>query len=254
MKRFMLLILGSMMLVTLSGCERTNNELYNKLDVDKAEEIALDYMNEKYDENFYVVNSKKDCEQGYVPASVQTFWCDVNLKIKDSDQNNDYTVRVTIDDNTKNYIIQWDTYMTDLIMPFVKRDIDSIVSELGLNEYCIEIYDIWEEYIGGKGFTPDFDLNLNYDTLKSLIKKYDLWICFDLYLPESSYKDSLDVELQRTLKSNYSVEFSDDYIRGAIITFDDDYYSEVKQMLKNNNALPDGYDSNEIHHDVVELS
>ena len=115
-----------MVLFNLFGCDRTNNELYNKLDVDKAEEIALDYMNRKYDEKFYVVSSKKDGEAGYVPTSIQTFWCDVNLKIKDSDQNDDYTVRVTIDENTKDYIIQWDTYMTTLITPLAKRDIDSI--------------------------------------------------------------------------------------------------------------------------------
>lgn len=241
-----------MVLFNLFGCDRTNNELYNKLDVDKAEEIALDYMNRKYDEKFYVVSSKKDGEAGYVPTSIQTFWCDVNLKIKDSDQNDDYTVRVTIDENTKDYIIQWDTYMTTLIAPLAKRDIDSIVSGLGLNEYCIEIYDICEEHIGGKGFTTDF--NLNHDTLKSIMEKYDLWLCFGLYLPESSYKNNLGTELQKALESNYSVEFSDDYIRGSVITFNNDYYSEVKQMIKNDNKLPDSYDSNEIHHDVVKLS
>ncbi len=48
-----------MILFNLFGCDRTNNELYNKLDVDKAEEVALEYMNGKYDRTFSVVGSQK---------------------------------------------------------------------------------------------------------------------------------------------------------------------------------------------------
>lgn len=50
--------------------------------------------------------------------------------------------------NEKNYIIKWDNYMTSLVIPLIKRDINSIISEMDLNDYFIDSCDISEKGVG----------------------------------------------------------------------------------------------------------
>ena len=65
--------------VILFGCDNAKNEIYWSFNTDKAEETALEYMNEKYDKNFYIVSSEKNYDAGYIPTTIQEFWCDVWL-------------------------------------------------------------------------------------------------------------------------------------------------------------------------------
>ena len=59
MKRFVILSLCMILSVILFGCDNAKNEIYWSFNTDKAEETALEYMNEKYDKNFYIVSSEK---------------------------------------------------------------------------------------------------------------------------------------------------------------------------------------------------
>ena len=126
MKRFVILSLCMILSVILFGCDNAKNEIYWSCNTDKAEETALENMNEKYDKNFYIVSSEKNYDAGYIPTTIQEFWCDVSLAVENSEQSDEYKVRVTLGENTQDYIIQGDTYMTTLIGPWLKGELDKI--------------------------------------------------------------------------------------------------------------------------------
>ena len=58
MRKIISLALLGILSLSLFGCYE-KNDLYKELDTEKAEKVALDYMNEKYDKDFYVVSSNK---------------------------------------------------------------------------------------------------------------------------------------------------------------------------------------------------
>lgn len=47
----------------LTGCENTKSD-EQLLENEKAAKVALEYMNSKYNKEFYLVSSKKDAEHG----------------------------------------------------------------------------------------------------------------------------------------------------------------------------------------------
>lgn len=259
MRKYLLLIICSLCLLSLYGCDREKNKLYQNFDTKKAEKAALEYMNGKYDETFKIIRSEKDYEAGYVPGSIQKFWCDVTLSLKDLDLGDSYTVRVTLNDNGKDYNIAWDNYMNiAFVTPLIKREIEKIVYELVNNDYFIYTYDIGEKGIGGeigcKGFSPDFNIDLEKDTLSTLLEKYDLWVCFRVNIPDSVYKKSFVSKLKKNLEANCFQTFSGDYISVGIFSFDDDFYSEIKKLNESGNELPPNYEYKAIHEDVIKLN
>lgn len=249
-----LLVMCCVCLCSFSGCDE-KNDLYEKLDTKKAEQVALEYMIEKYGEGFSVVSSKKEYEAGYVPASIQSYWCDVELTLKDSETMDNYIVRVTLKDNGEkpDYVIEWDNYMNTLVAPLIKRDIESAISKLGLSDYSVYIYSICEEHIGGKGFSPDFNIDPEKDTLNSIIERYDLWVCLNVNIPESTYKENLASEFQKILEEHCSQKFSGDYIRTSIISFDDAEYPAVKKINDGEGDILCNNVPKEIHYDDITL-
>lgn len=245
-------------MLSLYVCDREKNKLYQNFDTKKAEKAALEYMNGKYDETFKIIGSEKDYEAGYVPGSIQKFWCDVTLSLKDSDLGDSYTVRVTLNDNGKDYNIAWDNYMSTLVMPLVKRDINSIISEMKITDYFVYSCYISETGIGGEighsSFSPDFNIDIEKDTLCSIMEKNDIWLCFKLYLPESAYNKGLVSEFEKALKSDLSHETADDYVGLSVLSFDDDYYSEIKKLSESGNELSPNHEYKAIHEDVIKLN
>ena len=255
MKKELLILCFSISLL-LFGCDE-KNDLYKMLD---AEKVALEYMNEKYGEEFSVVSSKKEYEAGYAPTSIQAYWCDVELTLNDSDLKDNYTVRVTLKDNGEkpDYVIEWDNYMTSIVTSLVKRDIEKIVSKSINSDYFISSYDIGEANIGGeigrKGFSSDFKIDLENDSLNTLLENYDLCVYFRINIPDSAYKDTMVSELKKNIEENCSQAFSGDYIRTSIISFDDAEYPAVKKINEGEGEILYDNVPKEIHHDDIILS
>lgn len=241
-------------LCSFSGCDEKNN-LYEKLDTKKAEQVALEYMIEKYGEGFSVVSSKKEYEAGYVPASIQSYWCDVELTLKDSETMDNYIVRVTLKDNGEkpDYVIEWDNYMTSLVSSLAKRDINGFFSEASITNYFIHYFYISEIGTAG-GFKPDFNIDIEKDTLNSIFEKSGIWLYFNLYIPESAYKKSIVSEFEKALKSDLSHVTADDYVSVSVLSFDDDYYSEIKKLSESGNELPPNHEYKAIHEDAIKLN
>ena len=254
-----LLVMCCVCLCSFSGCDE-KNDLYEKLDTKKAEQVALEYMIEKYGEGFSVVSSKKEYEAGYVPASIQSYWCDVELTRKDSETMNNYIVRVTLKDNGEkpDYVIEWDNYMTSIVTSLIKRDIERIVSESINSDYFISSYDIGEKDIGGeighKGFSSVFKIDLENDSLSTLLEKYNLCVCFRINIPDSTYKNTIVSELKKDIERNCLQAFSSDYIKVGMFFFDDDYYSEIKKISESGNELPLDYEYKSTHEETIKIN
>ena len=192
--------------------------------------FALDYMNRKYDKDFYVVSSNKNKEMSYAPGKINDFWCDVEIAIEDSEEDKNYTVRTTLDDDEK-YVIEWDDYMTSLVSPLAKRDINGFFSEASITNYFIHSFYISEIETAG-GFRPDFDVDIEQDTLDRVFEESSIWLHFNLCIPESAYKDSTVSDLTKTLGLYLTQENSDDHVRVKVLSFNDDFYSEIKKLAR----------------------
>lgn len=251
-KEFVLLLVAVVSILLTTGCDKEEND-YQLLDTDKAAEVALEYMNNKYDTEFQVISSIKDAEYGYIPGTVQDYWCDVELAVKDSDSKDNYTVRVTTKDSDEDYIIEWDNYMSTLVAPVAKKDIDSIVSEMKITDYFVYSCYISEKSSTG-GFKPDFNIDIKKDTLSSIFEKSDIWLYFNLYIPESAYKKSTVSEFEKALGSYLSHGNSDDYVSVSVLSFDDGYYSEIKKISESGNELSLNHEYKAIHEDVIKLN
>ena len=249
-----LLVMCCVCLCSFSGCYE-KNDLYEKLDTKKAEQVALEYMIEKYGQGFSVVSSKKEYEAGYVPASIQSYWCDVELTLKDSETMDNYIVRVTLKDNGEkpDYVIEWDNYMTSLVSSLAKRDINGFFSEASITNYFIHYFYISEIGTAG-GFKPDFNIDIEKDTLNSIFEKSGIWLYFNLYIPESAYKKSIVSEFEKALKSDLSHVTADDYVSVSVLSFDDDYYSEIKKLSESGNELPQNYEYKSTHEETIKIN
>lgn len=246
-----LLVMCCVCLCSFSGCDE-KNDLYEKLDTKTAEMFALDYMNRKYDKDFYVVSSNKNKEMSYAPGKINDFWCDVEIAIEDSEEDKNYTVRTTLDDDEK-YVIEWDNYMTSLVSSLAKRDINGFFSEASITNYFIHYFYISEIGTAG-GFKPDFNIDIEKDTLNSIFEKSGIWLYFNLYIPESAYKKSIVSEFEKALKSDLSHVTADDYVSVSVLSFDDDYYSEIKKLSESGNELPPNHEYKAIHEDAIKLN
>ena len=193
--------------------------------------FALDYMNRKYDKDFYVVSSNKNKEMSYAPGKINDFWCDVEIAIEDSEEDKNYTVRTTLDDDDEKYVIEWDDYMTSLVSPLAKRDINGFFSEASITNYFIHSFYISEIGTAG-GFRPDFDVDIEQDTLDCVFEESGIWLQFNLCIPESAYKDSTVSDLTKTLGLYLTQENSDDHVRVKVLSFNDDFYSEIKKLAR----------------------
>lgn len=52
--------------------------------------------------------------------------------------------------------------------------------------------------IGHKGFSSVFKIDLENDSLSTLLEKYNLCVCFRINIPDSTYKNTIVSELKRT--------------------------------------------------------
>ncbi len=248
MRKIILLALLGILSFGLFGCY-DKNDLYKELDTEKAEKVALDYMNEKYDKDFYVVSSNKNKEMSYAPGKINDFWCDVGIAIEDSEDGKNYAVRTTLNDDGE-YIIEWDNYMTSLVSSLAKRDINDSFSEVNITNYFIYSFYISEIGTAG-GFRPDFDVDIEHDTLDSVFEKSSIWLHFNLCIPESAYKDSTVSDFEKALGLYLPQEDSDDHVRVKVLSFNDDYYSEIKNAIESSDRLPDNYEWKAIHEETI---
>ena len=227
-KKFLLLLAVAVSILLTTGCDKERKD-YQSLDTDKAAEVALEYMNDKYDTEFQVISSTKEAEYGYIPGTVQDYWCDVELKIKDSESDETYTVRVTTKDSDEDYSIEWDNYMTSLVEPCLENQIEQVLSEKFSFDFLIDIFSLSEINALPYGFTKDFPTPKKDSSLHDLSDSTILNFYCDITIPESVYNSDFGNMIRKTFKDI----FFDDSIHFIITTYPDDIYFELLQAINN---------------------
>ena len=239
-------------MITLSGvicgCDRTPNKRdeYKSLDTDKAAEAALEYMNNKYDREFQVVSSEKDANYSFVPGVVQDYWCDVELVLTNQNLDEPYIVRVTLNENTEKYIVQWDTYMTELVKPWLKDHMDTITNNIFYGDFfsiCNKISDVNCD----KGFASDFTFASD-DRLSDMLYKNDVFGYYIIVIPEKRFKDNSTMDL---IYEQFNKEISDSSIKVEVRVYEDVFYDEYEKSFRNGNGIPNGYEQYKVKNETI---
>ena len=223
-----LIIVSTIMICT--GCEKRI-----KMDADKCAEVALKYLEEKYQTEFEVLDAgevmKYVGSAGYAKVTVRQ-------KLENSD--NEYLVVVypdgTIDEDKDGYYdfykVVSDTYMCYLISDFAKNEVDQLLIEAGLTRFISSI-SIKEggNIKGFSGFASDFPvLEEENFSLKEALDKYGISIYFWLEIPESEYSDRLQNDITNLIKPLIS---TDDLFIFKVEIYYDEHYNEIEELNKN---------------------
>ena len=251
-------------MITLSGvicgCDRTPNKMdeYKSLDTDKAAKVALEYMNNKYDKEFQVVSSEKYAKYSFLPGVIQDCWCDVDFKINNSESDETYTVRVINTENEEEYIIQSDNYMTTLVKPWLKEQMDEILSQLDIECFTI-LWSANERNTSGFGFSSEFKHIDENDSLKEIANIYNLSLTYCIVIPSSSYNATIDYSIEKIYREYFPQDFNGDYSRNCvnieIQAYTDDFYNIYKDTVveKRDNEF-EYHEDFEVHYNKIYLN
>ena len=228
----MSMIITSSVLV-FSSC---GNDLL--MDTDKCAEVALEYLENKYQTEFEVVSSG---EKGGMFGKLG--FAEVIVSNKSENTDNKYTVVVypdgseDKDDDSRydSYKVISDTYMSELIRKYAKEKIDSLLMEAGLTRFISRIsIDEISKTKGFSGFTADFTLVNEKDfSLEQLLVNYCIDINCSLEVPENEF----NYKLQDNITSQFKTLISDDSIGFNVEVYSEEIYIEREELYKENESL-----------------
>ena len=149
-------------IVLFTGCDDSP-----RMDKDKCAEVALQYMEEKYQTEYEVLDTgeamKYEGSAGYAKVTVRQ-------KLENSD--NEYLVVVypdsTIDEDEDGYYDSYkvvaDNYMCELITRVTKKEMDNLLSDAGLTRFLsrINIKEIIEG-VSLESFSANFPIIIEDD-------------------------------------------------------------------------------------------
>ena len=234
MKRVKFLLVMSLIIVSTivicTGCEKRI-----KMDADKCAEVALEYLKEKYQTEFEIIDSWE--RKKFIGAAG---YAEVIVNHKEEGTDNRYVVVVYPDGSTDenedgyydSYKVVSDTYMCHLFSAYVKNEVDKILTDVVLTRF-ISIVSIQQEkeIQGFLGFSEDFPI-LNEETfcLTNILDDYIITVDCYLKIPESEKSDVL----QNNITSIMLPLISNDLITFTIDVYDDETYLEIEELRKNN--------------------
>ena len=223
-----LIITSSLLLFT--GCE---NSLH--MDADKCAEVALEYLENKYQTEFEVLDSGE--KRKYIGSAG---YAEVIVNNKFEDNENRYVVTVYPDGSSDedkdgyydSYKVVSDDYMSYLLQDYVKNDLDKLLMDVGLTRFISKVS--IREYRGIEGFSgfaSDFPLqNEENFSLKDILDNYRITIDCWLRIPESENNDMLRNNITNIMKPLIS---ADDLIAFSIEVYDDETYNKIEELRKN---------------------
>ena len=221
-KLFAVAILISAMLA-LGAC----GDGYKEFDLDKCEEVALQYLEERYGEKFevtYCGEAKKFVgSAGYVKVIVK--------KERDEEEKI-YLVIVhpkgEKDENDDGYYDSYevtsDDYMVELIDYVIKEKMDELFVNADFPEFSSDMGIIVKNDKNGRArISSDFVEEDAYNlSLEELFKKYEILIGYDIYILNENYNNELESQMTEILKKI----LSHDCICCTIYTYSQENYNE----------------------------
>lgn len=217
------IVVFATIIINSTGCESKPI-----MDEDKCAEVALEYMKTKYHEDFEVTYSQ---EKKRIIGRAGYAEVDVRVKGKEKE----YCVIVYPDKKKKNdkayvsYKVVSDDYMCELVKQNVKLELDNIIKEMGINRFISEIYvDEIGEVKGFHGFSSDFYINEENNTLQGLLDNRCIDISYIIEVPESEFNSSYKNSITELLYSKISGDIISVYIKA----YSEDTYTERENVYK----------------------
>lgn len=224
----MSMIITSSVLV-FSSC---GNDLL--MDTDKCAEVALEYLENKYQTEFEVVSSG---EKGGMFGKLG--FAEVIVSNKSENTDNKYTVVVypdgseDKDDDSRydSYKVISDTYMCYLVQGYAKNEIDKLLMEAGLTRFISSVS--IQEGGGIKGFcgfATDFPVQSEESfSLRDVLDNHKITMICWLEIPESEYTEILQSNITDIIKTL----LTDDLIMFNVEIYYDEHYSKIEELNKN---------------------
>ena len=220
-----LIITSSLLLFT--GCE---NSLH--MDADKCAEVALEYLENKYQTEFEVLDSGE--KRKYIGSAG---YAEVIVNNKFEDNENRHRVTVYPDGSSDedkdgyydSYKVVSDDYMSYLLQDYVKNDLDKLLMDAGLTRFISSV-GIWEHggIEGFSGFTADFPVQSKESfTLNDILDNNRITINCWLEIPESEYRDMLQTNITNIMKPLVS----NDLISFNIEVYSEETYNEREKLF-----------------------
>ena len=134
---FMLsVVLGGVFM--LCGCENRPST-----NIDEAEKVALQYMEDKYNVLFDI----ESCNEKKESFRSDSVLIEARLKLSDSDTDYIVDLKPSFFDEDKDgfydsYIVISDNYMCDIMKPMIKEDMDDVLKEAGFDKFASYIENI----------------------------------------------------------------------------------------------------------------
>ena len=249
LKMGMVCLITTLPLMVCMGC---GDNL--RMNTDKCAEVALEYLESKYQTEFEVVDSSQRM-QVYGPAG----YAQVTVRNKSEDNENEYIVTVYPDDLSDedkdgeydSYKVVSDTYMCYLLQGYARNEMDNLLMEAGLTRFISSVG--LEEHggiAGFWGFATDFPIQSEEtfsfkDILYNRIITIDCWI----KIPKSEYSDMLQNNITNIIQPLLT---SDDLVTITINVYNDEYYSEIEEYRKNNIKYSAGRGEKSIYFSIEE--
>ena len=217
------IVVFATVIINSTGCESKPI-----MDEDKCAEVALEYMKNKYHEDFEVTYSQ---EKKRIIGRAGYAEVDVRVKGKEKE----YCVIVYPDKKKKNnkayvsYKVVSDNYMSGLVENVSKSDLDNIVNQMKINEYIsdISVYEICK-IDGFCGFSSEFYISNENDTLNGLLENENVCITYRIEVPENEFNKDYEKYFKEILKS----KISDDSISISIVSYPEETFAEREKIYK----------------------
>ena len=216
-----------------TGCEKRI-----KMDADKCAEAALEYLEEKYQTEFEIIDSWE--RKKFIGAAG---YAEVIVNHKGEETDNRYVVVVYPDGSTDededgyydSYKVVSDDYMDELIGGYAKKEVDKLLNEAGLTRFISRV-SIEEsvKFKGFWGFSADFPITTEEDfSLNQLLDSYNIDIHCYIEVSEKDFYDTL----QDNIINKFQPLVSGDYISYHMVVHPEETYIEREKLYKEDESI-----------------
>lgn len=221
-KKIISLLLSILIALTFTSCnifKKSEPDILDLLDPQKAREVALEYMENKYGEEFEIVQSAYlhyNDEKGIV----------VVLNKADDEEKTNYQVKVYLDeeDKTTHYVYS-DTYMSTLVTPILEKRMNEEFDSIS-QEYIGSVSGVSQlgENMDILSFVSDFPIPSEEISLDDFSQKYKLSFDYNIELPISRYNN----ETEQKIWDRFHPYFTDDYVLCRMSVYSDEDYFKLE--------------------------
>ena len=221
-KKIISLLLCAIIFCFEIGCDNSIKQI--PLNEENAEKIVMDYLTQKYDSIFSVIDVEENLEGSFVIGQLTDYT--VEVRVKNLSDKQEYLVILQVNDNKEYYVVK-DNYMNTLVNSYLDERLNQFMNNLGAKNYNIYVGNINES--GTKEasfFSASFKIPDDTATIEEFAQNYTLILGISIKLSESE---------KHRLSKLYGDNLFDYFSEKLLSIFDDDilnlYYAEYKDEV-----------------------